>query len=136
MGVFRAVMEKLLLHHHLDEERLTDIDSFDTTDLYGGGVTYTGNRVEGVAGCEGKMVVTPSFKRGNIEKVNTDGFSQHWKIRANNKKDNARTTFIKIEGTCCWEITDRHGETQDFGLGDEKEPRISYIKTIKTKKCA
>ena len=46
---------------------LADIDSFDTTDLYGGGVTYTGGRVEGVAGCEGKMVVTPSFKRGNIE---------------------------------------------------------------------
>ena len=46
---------------------LDDIDSFDIDELYSGGVTSTGGRDEGVAGCEGKMVVTPSFKRGNIE---------------------------------------------------------------------
>ena len=69
-------------------------------------------------------------------KVDDDGFSQHWNIKANAKKDKARTNLIEITGTCCWVITDRHGETEEFGLGEKKQPRIAYIKTIKTKKCA
>merc|ERR1719266_2864717 len=41
----------------------------------------------GVSGCSGKMIVEVPFKRGDIEKVDTDGFSQHWNIKANSKKD-------------------------------------------------
>jgi len=87
-------------------------------------------------GCAGKMIVVPKFRKAKLKKVDTDGFSQHWKIKANEKKDRARTSYIEIKGTCCWEITDRHGETEEFGLGEAKEPKIAYIKTIKTKKCA
>merc|ERR1719319_546336 len=65
LAVLLIVGVSLVAWHFTKQE--PDIDSFDTTDLYGGGVTYTGGRVEGVAGCEGKMVVTPSFKRGNID---------------------------------------------------------------------
>jgi len=86
-------------------------------------------------GCDGKMIVIPKFRKAKLAKVDTNGFSQHWEIKANKKKDRARTEYIKIEGTCCWEIADRHGETEDFALGQEKEPRIAYIFTIKTKKC-
>jgi len=93
------------------------------------------DNIGGVSGCSGKMIVEETFKRGDIEKVDTNGFSQHWEIKANKKKNRARTEYIKIEGTCCWEIADRHGETEDFALGQEKEPRIAYIFTIKTKKC-
>jgi len=134
LAVLLIVGVSLVAWHFTKQE--PDIDSFDTIDLSYGDLTGTGKRFAGVAGCEGKMVVTPPFRRGNIEKVDTDGFSQHWKIRANEKRDKARTSYIKIEGTCCWEITDRHGETEEFGLGEAKEPKIAYIKTIKTKKCA
>ena len=46
-----------------------------------------------------------------------------------------RTNYISIEGTCCWVIKDRHGETEELGLGQSKEPRIAYISEIKSKKC-
>ena len=45
---------------------LADIDSFGIGKLYSGGITTAGG-VEGVSGCQGKMVVKPPFKRGNIE---------------------------------------------------------------------
>ena len=86
-------------------------------------------------GCSGKLITTPPFKRDVIEKIDADGFRQHWRIKANKREDRLRTRSIKVEGTCCWEITDKHGGTEEFGLGDEKEPKIWYIKTIKTKKC-
>ena len=88
------------------------------------------------AGCYGKLIATPLFRRGNIEKTDTKGFSQHWLIKMGTRKDRSRTVYIKVVGTCCWEIADRHGETQEFRPGEEKEPKIWYIKTIKTKKCA
>merc|ERR1740129_2151980 len=43
--------------------------------------------VGGNTGCFGKLIASPSFRRGNIEKVDTDGFSQHWIIRSSSKKD-------------------------------------------------
>jgi len=120
---------------HFTKQEPDGISAFHSSEIKHGGVTGDTGGGNDVGGCDGKLISDPPFARGDIEKVDTDGFSQRWEIRINKKRDKARTTFIKIEGTCCWEITDRHGETQDFGLGDEKEPRISYIKTIKTKKC-
>merc|ERR1712051_82303 len=132
LAVLLIVGVSVVAWHFTKQE--PDVDSFGIGKLYSGGITTAGG-VEGVSGCQGKMVVKPPFKRGNIEKVDTNGFSQHWEIKANKKKNRARTEYIKIEGTCCWEISDRHGETEDFALGQEKEPRIAYIFTIKTKKC-
>jgi len=121
-------------HFTKQEPKVGEFSALDS--INGGCVTGCPDNSVGVSGCSGKMIVEDTFKRGDIEKVDTDGFSQHWKIRANEKKDKARTSYIEIKGTCCWEIADRNGETQEFGLGDAKEPRIAYIKTIKTKKCA
>ena len=89
-----------------------------------------------VSGCYGKLITTPPFIRDDIEKVDTYGFSQHWIIRENKSVDRFRTCYIKVEGTCCWEIADNNGNTEEFGIGDEKEPKIWYITKIKTKKCA
>ena len=100
------------------------------------GVTSGQQEGGAVSGCNGTLITTPTFKRGNIEKVDTDGFSQHWNIKANKINDRAITCYIKVVGTCCWEITDNYGYTEEFGIGDEKEPKIWYITTIKTKKCA
>jgi len=121
-------------HFTKQEPKVGAFSALDSTN--GGCVTGCPDNSLGVSGCSGKMIVEDPFKRGDIEKVDTDGFSQHWKIKANEKKDRARTSYIEIKGTCCWEITDRHGETEEFGLGEAKEPKIAYIKTIKTKKCA
>ena len=87
-----------------------------------------------VPGCIGTLITTPPFKRGKIEKVGF-GFSHHWNIKANKRNNRAITCYIKVVGTCCWKITDNYGYTEEFGIGDEKEPKIWYIKTIKTKKC-
>ena len=64
-----------------------------------------------------------------------EGFVQVFKIKANENRDRVRTNYISIEGTCCWEIKDRHGETEELGLGQSKEPKIAYISQIKSKKC-
>merc|ERR1711971_1217884 len=118
---------------HLILAKVGAFSALDSTNS--GGVTHNQENSVGVSGCSGKMIVEKEFQRGDIEKVDTDGFSQHWTIKANKKRDKARTNNIKIEGTCCWVILDRHGETEEFALGEEKEPRIAYIYTIKTKKC-
>merc|ERR1719319_1856689 len=129
LAVLLIVGVSLVAWHFTKQEPL--IGAFSSDQIQVGGL-YEFDKNDG---CNGKMIVVPKFRKANLVKVDTNGFSKHWEIRVNKKKDKARTTFIKIEGTCCWVITDRHGETQDFGLGDEKEPRISYIKTIKTTKC-
>jgi len=121
---------------HFTKQEPDGISAFHSSEIKHGGVTGDTGGGNDVGGCDGKLISDPPFARGDIEKVDTDGFSQHWLINANKKKDKARTSYIKIEGTCCWEITDRHGETEEFGLGDAKEPKIPYIKIIKTKKCA
>merc|ERR1719319_1113188 len=125
LAVLLIVGVSLVAWHFTKQEPL--IGAFSSDQIQVGGL-YEFDKNDG---CNGKMIVVPKFRKANLVKVNTDGFSQHWKIRANNKKDNARTTFIKIEGTCCWVITDRHGETQDFGLGDEKEPEFRISKQLK-----
>ena len=64
-----------------------------------------------------------------------EGFVQVFQIKANKKKNRARTNYISIEGTCCWVIENRHGETEELGLGQSKEPKIAYISQVKSKKC-
>ena len=72
-SIFRTIL--LIIQFKIHEVNLIladGISAFHSSEIKhggvtGGGVTYTGGRAEGVAGCEGKMVVTPSFKRGSIE---------------------------------------------------------------------
>merc|ERR1711971_664283 len=86
-------------------------------------------------GCSGQAIVVPDFRRGDVEKSSGEGFSRVFQIKANKKKDKAKTNYISIEGTCCWVIGNRHGETEELGLGESKIPKIAYISTLKTKKC-
>ena len=76
-----------------------------------------------------------SSKFYHFRKSSGDGYVQVFQIKANKKKDKARTNYISIEGTCCWVIENRHGETEELGLGESKIPKIAYISTLKTKKC-
>ena len=71
----------------------------------------------------------------NFRKSSEKGFAQVFQIKANKEKDRVRTNYISIEGTCCWEIENRNGETEELGLGQSKEPKIAYISQIKSKKC-
>jgi len=132
LAVLLIVGVSVVAWHFTKQE--PDVNSFTLLKTDYGSITGTPGS-GGVTGCDGKIIVRPSFRRGKIEKVDTDGFSQHWTIIANKRKDKARTNNIKIEGTCCWEISDRHGDTEEFALGQEKQPRIAYILSIKTKKC-
>jgi len=90
---------------------------------------------ESPRGCTGKLIIAPPFRRGNIEKTDEDGYSMFWEIRANMNRDGIRTTSITVQGTCCWEISSRHGETQELFPDQSIKPQISYIRTLKTKKC-
>merc|ERR1712008_126746 len=65
------------------------------------------NNPGGVDGCTGKAIFEPNFKRGDIEKSSEEGFGKVFQIQANKKKDKVRTSYIAIEGTCCWVIEDR-----------------------------
>ena len=71
----------------------------------------------------------------DFRKENEDGFGKKFSIQCNKNKDGCRTNNIEIKGTCCWEIFDRHGNSQDFTPGQDKEPTIAYISKLKTKKC-
>ena len=71
----------------------------------------------------------------NSRKVVDNGFTKIFGIGCNRRRNRCRTKNIKIEGTCCWEISNRHGETEEFKLGHDKTPRIAYISRLKTKKC-
>jgi len=50
---------------HLILAKVGEFSAFDS--INGGCVTGCSYNSVGVSGCSGKMVVTPSFKRGNIE---------------------------------------------------------------------
>merc|ERR1712107_281815 len=115
--------------HFTKEEVLIGV--FSSDDIQVGGI-YEFDKNDG---CDGKMIVVPKFKRANLEKVDSDGYTQRWKIGANNSKDKVRTTYITIEGTCCWEIEDRHGNSETIKSGWEGVPSISHLKFIKTQKC-
>jgi len=121
---------------HFTKQEPDVISAFHSSEIKHGCVTGCTDSGNDVGGCDGKLISDPPFARGDIEKVDTDDFSAYWLIQANKNSNKARTSHIKIEGTCCWEIADRNGETQEFGLSQEGEPKIAYIKTIKTKKCA
>jgi len=130
LAVLLIVGVSVVAWHFTKQEPL--IGTFSSDQIQVGGL-YEFDKNDG---CDGKMIVVPKFRKANLVKVDTDGFSAYWLIRANKNSNKARTSHIKIEGTCCWEIADRNGETQEFGLSQEGEPKIAYIKTIKTKKCA
>jgi len=102
----------------------------------GGASALDGVNSDGVRGCTGKLLITPPFKKRNIEKTKEDGFSEVFKIWANRKKDKLRTRKITVQGTCCWEIYDRSGESQkDIKQGQTLTPSVAYIRKFKTKKC-
>merc|ERR1719400_740502 len=116
---------------HFTKQEPDGISAFHSSEIKHGGVTGDTGGGNDVGGCDGKLISDPPFARGDIEKVDTEGFSQHWLIKANKRRDTARTNFIKIEGTCCWEITDRHGETQDFGPAMKRNPEFRISKQLK-----
>merc|ERR1719509_486810 len=60
LAVLLIVGVSLVAWHFTKQE--PDIDSFNSADLKVGGVTTTRGG-GGVVGCDGKMVVTPSFRR-------------------------------------------------------------------------
>merc|ERR1712008_160396 len=91
---------------------------------------------QGRRGCTGKLIMTPPFKKGDIEKTTEDGFIFTAWIWANKKRDGYRTTEITVQGTCCWEIYNRLGESRkDLKPGQTITPNIAYIRKLKTKKC-
>jgi len=104
--------------------------------LNAGGIT-TGITSQGVEGCTGKLVITPPFKKGDIEKTQEVGFIEVFKIWANKEGDKLRSTEITVEGTCCWDIYHRLGDSQrDLKPGQHKiTPSVAFIRTLKTKKC-
>merc|ERR1740129_2731447 len=53
------------------------------------------DNVLGVSGCSGKMIVEETFKRGDIEKVDTDGFSQHWTIKQTKRETKQERIILK-----------------------------------------
>ena len=53
----------------------------------------------------------------------------------NKKKDNVRTFEIGVEGTCCWKIHSKSGDTHELQPGDEKSSPISFISKIQSLKC-
>jgi len=102
----------------------------------GGASALDGVEDNGVRGCTGKLIITPPFKKGNIEKTKDDDFVEVFKIRANRKKDKKRTKKITVQGTCCWEIYSRTGDSQkNIRPGQTLTPSVAYIKKLKTKKC-
>ena len=68
-------------------------------------------------------------------KVERDGYSTIFHIKMNKKKDNVRTFEIGVEGTCCWKIHSRSGDTHELQPGDEKSSPISFISKIQSLKC-
>ena len=72
----------------------------------------------------------------NFRKTNEVGFVEVFKIWANKKKDKARTTKITVQGTCCWEIYNRMGESQkNIRPGQTITPSVAFIRKLKSKKC-
>jgi len=103
--------------------------------LNAGGIA-DGISSEGVDGCTGKLLITPKFKKGDIEKASDKGFVESWKIWVNKDKNKYRTEKITVHGTCCWEIYDRLGESQkDLRPGQTITPSVAYIRKLTTKKC-
>jgi len=91
---------------------------------------------EGVRGCTGKLLITPPFKKGDIEKTEEKGFVEVFKHWANRRKNKLRTKKLTVQGTCCWEIYHRSGESQkDLRPGQTITPSVAYIWKLKTKKC-
>jgi len=102
----------------------------------GGASITSGPNSNGVRGCTGKLIITPPFKKGDIEKTKEDGFGYTAWIWANKKTDGYQTTKITVQGTCCWEIYHRLGESQkDLKPGQTLAPSVAYIRKLKTKKC-
>ena len=68
-------------------------------------------------------------------KKSADGFDKSFTIECNRNQDSCRTNSIEIKGTCCWEIVNRNGDSQDFTPVCHTRSFIPYIRKLKTKKC-
>ena len=62
-------------------------------------------------------------------------FDKSFTIKCNKNKNSCRTNSIEIKGTCCWEIVNCNGDSQDFTCGQNQRTFIPYISKLKTKKC-
>ena len=83
----------------------------------------------------GRKIVLKGVFFSFIRKTSDNGFNQHWIIKYGVNRNRHRTNYVKVHGTCCWEIMDRNREKQEFRPGQEEEPRVAYISRIKSKKC-
>ena len=91
----------------------------------------------GTCFCEGKLLTTNRRVRGGTyKKMATHGFSRRYKFLRNYRKNRIRTNYIKVVGNCCWQISGRNHTTEEFRPGEEKKPKIAYIKMFEAKQCA
>jgi len=77
--------------------------------------------------CTGKLILEPPSKRGDIEGTFEVGTDQVFKIWENLKTDKFRTRRITVQGTCCWDIYNRDGDTQKLVPGQSITPSIAFI---------
>jgi len=89
----------------------------------------------GIRGCTGELIISPRFKRGDIIKTSEVGWDMKFTILCNRGQDICRTNRITVQGTCCWEISNRDGYTQELVPGQRITPTIAYISQLRTKKC-
>ena len=68
-------------------------------------------------------------------KVEREGYTTTVHIKANKGKNRIRTFRVGIEGTCCWKIYHRQGDSQELTPGEDKTPEIAYISKITSFKC-
>jgi len=82
--------------------------------------------------CKGELIITPELPR-TFKKCQEGNL--RCTVFKNKRKNRHRFQFIRVHGTCCWEISDRYGETEIFGPGQERQPKIAYVSKMKTVAC-
>jgi len=82
--------------------------------------------------CTGELAITPplprTFSKCGIEEISC-------KVWKNARGDNHQTDRVRVDGTCCWKVTSRSGETEVFKPGQDKQPRVAYFEKIATIPC-
>ena len=53
-----------------------------------------------------------------------------WTLGAIGRRDGFRTNRITVHGSCCWEISNRHGEKQLLEPSNCNEYRVPGMRTV------
>jgi len=90
-----------------------------------------------INGCEGKLTILPTLKRGDVEVDYDDKIGTTFTVVANKKRKKKVTNHIKPEGNCCWEISNKDNEKQTIlaGATEFDTTDVKYIHKIKTIDC-